>query len=75
MNSAEGNVEEEEVQNNKVLSLDSLPVGYRFNPKDGELIVHYLRKKLRNQPLPMEKIVEINLYDHDPDLLAGFIIL
>ena len=62
----------EEVKNyNKPLTLDSLPPGYRFNPTDGEIIVDYLRKKVDHQPLPMDKIIEVNLYDHDPDQLAG----
>ena len=40
---------------------------------DGEIIVFYLRKKIDHQPLPPNKIIEVNLYAYDPDELAGFL--
>ncbi|KAL5840214.1 hypothetical protein ACOSQ4_012822 [Xanthoceras sorbifolium] len=46
------------------------PKGYRFCPHNGELIVHYLRKKVLNQPLPPNKIAQVNLYQHNPEVLA-----
>ncbi|KAK4853306.1 hypothetical protein QYF36_006915 [Acer negundo] len=47
------------------------PVGYRFCPQDGELILHYLKKIVLNQPLPPNKIVQVNIYQHNPEDLAG----
>ena len=71
----EGEVEEE-VQNNRsedreLFDLNSLPPGYRFYPTDAETIVYYLRKKVDHQPLPPNKIIEVNLYAYDPEELAG----
>ncbi|KAF2287456.1 hypothetical protein GH714_000607 [Hevea brasiliensis] len=37
---------------------NSFPPGYRFRPLDGELVVHYLKNKIANQPLPPNKIME-----------------
>ncbi|CAL1409293.1 unnamed protein product [Linum trigynum] len=51
--------------------INSFPPGYRFNPQDEELILHYLKKKVLGEELPMNKIVEVNLYRHDPDTLAA----
>ena len=70
----------QEVQNNrseygKHFDLNSLPPGYRFNPTDAEIIVFYLRKKVDHQPLPPNKIIEVNLYAYDPEELAGFLFL
>nr|UBT01688.1 NAC transcription factor 84 [Litchi chinensis] len=48
------------------------PVGYRFCPRDEELLVHYLRKKVLNHPLPPNKIAEVNIYNHNPEDLAEF---
>ncbi|KAF8395824.1 hypothetical protein HHK36_019778 [Tetracentron sinense] len=39
--------------------LESLPRGYRFCPLDHELIVHYLKNKNRNLPLPPNRIKEV----------------
>ncbi|WJZ88637.1 hypothetical protein VitviT2T_007916 [Vitis vinifera] len=68
--------EVEEVENNRsedreLFDLNSLPPGYRFNPTDAETIVYYLRKKVDHQPLPPNKIIEVNLYAYDPEELAG----
>ncbi|BFG30003.1 hypothetical protein CerSpe_162770 [Prunus speciosa] len=49
---------------------DSFPPGYRFNPLDEELVVHYLKKKVLDQPLPPNRIIEVNLYRHNPEFLA-----
>ncbi|KAF5447342.1 hypothetical protein F2P56_032900 [Juglans regia] len=49
----------------------SKPPGYRFLPTDEELIIFYLEKKVWNQPLPINTIVEVNLYAHNPDFLAA----
>ncbi|XP_050369124.1 NAC transcription factor 32-like [Argentina anserina] len=50
--------------------LKSFPPGYRFNPRDDELVQHYLLKKILNEPLPPNKIMEVNLYRHNPETLA-----
>ncbi|KAH7837449.1 hypothetical protein Vadar_014025 [Vaccinium darrowii] len=47
------------------------PPGYRFCPYDGELIVYYLQKKVNNEVLPHDRIMEVNLYDHNPAYLTG----
>ncbi|KAF2300267.1 hypothetical protein GH714_011240 [Hevea brasiliensis] len=49
---------------------NSFPPGYRFRPLDGELVVHYLRNKIANQPLPPNKIMEVKLYEYNPEKLA-----
>ncbi|KAK6151565.1 hypothetical protein DH2020_014200 [Rehmannia glutinosa] len=53
--------------------LKMLPVGFAFQPKDEELIVHYLMKKLKNEPLPPNKIYSVNLYDFSPDRLVDIL--
>ncbi|CAL1379787.1 unnamed protein product [Linum trigynum] len=50
---------------------DSFPPGYRFCPQDEELILDYLKKKVLGEELPMNKIMEVNLYRHDPNTLAA----
>ncbi|KAG6619530.1 hypothetical protein I3842_Q093800 [Carya illinoinensis] len=57
--------------NSKIQDVHDLP-GYRFCPTDEELIVFYLKKKICNQPLPFNKIVEVNLYAYDPDFLSEY---
>ncbi|XP_041025408.1 NAC transcription factor 25-like [Juglans microcarpa x Juglans regia] len=49
----------------------SKPPEYRFLPIDKELIIFYLEKKVWNQPLPINKIVEVNLYAYNPNFLAA----
>ncbi|KAL8026539.1 hypothetical protein ABFX02_14G034800 [Erythranthe guttata] len=46
------------------------PPGYRFVPKDAELIVDYLEVKIKNLPIPLDEINEVHLYDHHPQFLA-----
>lgn len=43
-----------------------LPPGFRFHPTDEELIVHYLKKKAGNLPVPVSIIAEVDLYKFDP---------
>ncbi|KAE8691683.1 ONAC010 protein [Hibiscus syriacus] len=50
--------------------LDSFPPGFRFCPLDEELVLHYLRKKVMNLPLPQNRIMEVNLYSYNPEKLA-----
>ncbi|EYU32652.1 hypothetical protein MIMGU_mgv1a020617mg, partial [Erythranthe guttata] len=46
------------------------PPGYRFVPKDVELIVDYLEVKIKNLPIPLNEINEVHLYEHHPQFLA-----
>jgi len=45
--------------------------GIRFFPRDQELVVEYLMKKIRNEPLPKNRIHEVNIYEYHPKTLAG----
>lgn len=50
---------------------ESLPPGYRFCPKDDELIRDYLKPKVFNRPLPQNQIIDVNIYLYNPDILTG----
>ena len=43
-----------------------------FCPSDLELLTLYLKRRVLNQQLPSNKIVEVKLYDHSPEWLTGF---
>lgn len=45
--------------------------GYGFNPLDHELILDYLKRKVNNEPLPNDIVKEVQLYNHNPQHLAG----
>ncbi|RWR90554.1 NAC transcription factor 25-like protein [Cinnamomum micranthum f. kanehirae] len=50
-----------------------VPCGYRFRPRDEELLV-YLKRKIHRLPLPCDIIKEVELYKYDPsDLLGQFV--
>ncbi|KAI5576417.1 hypothetical protein BDE02_09G044200 [Populus trichocarpa] len=49
---------------------NSFPPGYRFCPHDHELVIHYLTNKVKGLPLPRNKIVDVILYQYDPEYLA-----
>ncbi|KDP29985.1 hypothetical protein JCGZ_18752 [Jatropha curcas] len=49
---------------------NSLPVGYRFVPRDDELITHYLMNKIANNPMPRNRIRVVNFYKQSPQLLT-----
>ncbi|KAL5723205.1 hypothetical protein ACHQM5_006628 [Ranunculus cassubicifolius] len=51
--------------------LCSFPPGYRFAPRDDELIEHYLMKKIANKKLPINKIRDVNIYKYNPRELAA----
>lgn len=53
----------------KFMDLENLPVGYRFCPLDWELLVCYLKKKVKNEPLPPNRMMEIKLYNFTPEQL------
>ncbi|KAJ6435509.1 hypothetical protein OIU84_000660 [Salix udensis] len=50
---------------------DKYPPGYRFKPKDQELILYYLLNKIKNRPLPSNGIHEVTLYKYNPETLTG----
>ncbi|WOG86797.1 hypothetical protein DCAR_0206015 [Daucus carota subsp. sativus] len=50
--------------------IECLP-GYRFNPFDHELIVHYLLRKVNKQRLPHNKIKEVELYKYNPEEITN----
>ncbi|KAH8520166.1 hypothetical protein H0E87_001580 [Populus deltoides] len=50
---------------------NSFPPGYRFRPYDHELVLHYLDKKVKGLPLPMNRIINADLYQFDPEDLAA----
>ncbi|KAK4841824.1 hypothetical protein QYF36_011043 [Acer negundo] len=49
--------------------IKKLPVGYRFDPPERDLILNYLINKILNRPLPSNAIKDIHFYDFDPDQL------
>ncbi|XP_022774213.1 NAC domain-containing protein 83-like [Durio zibethinus] len=48
-----------------------MPLGYRFRPTDEELVVHYLKRKALNLPLPASVIPEFDVFHTDPWSLPG----
>ncbi|XP_059447597.1 NAC domain-containing protein 19-like [Corylus avellana] len=45
----------------------AVPVGFRFLPKDEELLVDFLQKKVKGEPLPHDWVVECDIYgDKEP---------
>ncbi|KAJ6424784.1 hypothetical protein OIU84_025539 [Salix udensis] len=50
---------------------NSLPPGYRFSPHDHELVLYYLDKKVKGLPLPMNRIVNVDIYQFDPEFLSA----
>lgn len=49
----------------------SLPPGYQFMPNDAELILYYLKRKILNQELPINRIHDVNIYQYHPQTLTG----
>ncbi|CAH9130036.1 unnamed protein product [Cuscuta epithymum] len=48
-----------------------LAPGFRFHPTDEELVVYYLQRKIRSQPLRVDCISEIDIYKVEPWDLPG----
>ena len=40
--------------------------GFRFHPTDEELVGFYLKRKVQQQPLPIELIKQVDIYKYDP---------
>ncbi|XP_038699699.1 NAC domain-containing protein 2-like [Tripterygium wilfordii] len=51
--------------------IEPYPPGFRFKPKDVELIIDYLQKKVLDQQLPPSGIVDVDLYKYNPQDLAA----
>lgn len=47
------------------------PPGFRFDPTDRELVKYYLKPRVLNKPLPELSFMEVDLYNQNPDTLAG----
>lgn len=48
-----------------------IPPGFRFTPRDDELLKFYLMPKLKGQPLPCGVVTEAEVYKHHPQELLG----
>ncbi|GER46818.1 NAC domain protein [Striga asiatica] len=48
-----------------------LPIGFRFQPTDEELLVHYLKRKVFSLPLPVSVIPELDVFHLNPWDLPG----
>lgn len=53
----------------------SLPPGFRFYPNDEELVLHYLYKKIKNEQVLKDTLVEIDLHTCEPWQLPGIYII
>ncbi|CAB4286725.1 unnamed protein product [Prunus armeniaca] len=51
--------------------INDLPSGYRFVPTDEELIEEYLKKKIKNELLPINRFREVDVYKYHPEELTG----
>ena len=46
-----------------------LPFGMRFNPTNSELMVHYLKRKIMGQQLPVTIIPTVDVFYTNPENL------
>ena len=54
-----------------VLAMESLPLGFRFQPTDEELISHYLRLKIDGRDSAVHVIPEVDICKWEPWDLPG----
>lgn len=47
-------------------SIAHAPPGFKFRPTDEEIILHYLRPRAVNAPLPSSFIVDVDVLSHNP---------
>ncbi|XAR51744.1 hypothetical protein NMG60_11006462 [Bertholletia excelsa] len=54
-------------EKNDVDKIDDIMLpGFRFHPTDEELVGFYLKRKVQQQPLPIELIKQVDIYKFDP---------
>ncbi|XP_031395175.1 protein NTM1-like 9 [Punica granatum] len=58
-----------------VISVNSLPLGFRFRPTDEELISHYLRLKINGRHSEVEVVPEIDVCKFEPWDLPGLSVI
>ncbi|MCL7036203.1 hypothetical protein MKW94_016483 [Papaver nudicaule] len=58
-----------------VISLESMPLGFRFSPTDKELVNHYLRLKIKGRESEVEAIREIDVCKWEPWDLPGLSVI
>ncbi|KAE8698161.1 hypothetical protein F3Y22_tig00110602pilonHSYRG00260 [Hibiscus syriacus] len=58
-----------------VLTMDALPLGFRFRPADVELIDHYLRLKINGRHSEVEVIPETDVRRWEPWDLPGLSVI
>ena len=49
-------------KNEDMIMENELPVGFRFNPTDDELVTHFLRNRNLGKPTPFNAVKECDLY-------------
>ncbi|XP_072968460.1 uncharacterized protein [Typha angustifolia] len=57
-----------DAQQNDV-GLPRFPPGFRFNPRDDELVIHYLRNKIAGKPLLYNVFNDISILQYHPEKL------
>ncbi|CAI0441854.1 unnamed protein product [Linum tenue] len=57
------------------VSMQSLPLGFRFRPTDEELVNHYLRKKINGRNMEVQVIPEIDVCKWEPWDLPGLSVI
>nr|UBT01612.1 NAC transcription factor 07 [Litchi chinensis] len=59
----------------RIVSMESLPLGFRFRPTDEELINHYLRLKINGRDSEVQVIPEVDVCKWEPWDLPGLSVI